>query len=318
MPVGDDAVDEAARRITKYEDATRDAARARIGTDLAQIQAQLRADVLHARNMGQPQALTEARQRAAAALRALRPSMAPQLRAAIDEGVKLGSNLAGGPVPTGVKPLSDPAVKVTLRKMNTPIRRHARLSADHILRTPLRTDAQLEQAIARIGAVLSEVDSAVGVITSRAVDIGTAAVTETQGVARIWVTRSGCCPVCAEYSGSVAPPGGGFLPRAKYADGDGQWEDSGGGISGPGIHSHCRCYCVPFMARLAERLARQTEADAAAGKLAASTPARIRAIERMLATDRNLTQKTRERAVRAAARGRFAGQRPANLRRASA
>ena len=305
-------VEDVAAKVTAYEDQVRQAARARFGADLARIQAQLRADVEHARANRDPKLLAMARQRAAGSLKALRPAMAPLLRSAIDDGVRLGAELAGGTVPKGIKPLSDPALKVTLQRMNTPIRRHARLSAAHIMRARLNTDAQLQAALDRIGAVLSEVDAAAGVITSRAVDIGTTAVTETQGVARIWVVRSGCCPACAEYSGSVAPPGGGFKPRARYADGDSQWEATGGGIQGPPLHNHCRCATTAWQARLAERLARQTEADAAAGKLAASTPARIRAIERMLAEDARLTQRTRERAIRAAARGRFAAQRAAS------
>mgnify|MGYP000493986238 CR=1 FL=1 len=312
MPPGD--VDDAARRITTYETQVRDAARAKFGTDLAQIQAQLRADVEHARANRDPRLLATARQRAATSLKALRPAMAPLLRSAIDDGVRLGAELAGGTVPKGVKPLSDPALKVTLQRMNTPIRRHARLSASHILRARLNTDAQLQAALDRIGAVLSEVDAAAGVITSRAVDIGTTAVTETQGVARIWVVRSGCCPQCASYSGAIAAPGKGFKPRARYGDHDPQWQDDGATITMP-AHFHCRCYAVPYATGLADRLARQTEADVAAGKLAASTPARIRAIERMLAEDARLTQRTRERALKAAARGRFAGQRPVQPQR---
>lgn len=313
-----DPVQAAADRITAYEDRVRDQARARIGADLARIQAQLRADVAYARTMQDPSLIAVARKRAAADLRALRPAMAPLLRGAVEEGVRLGAGLAGGAVPPGLKPFSDPALKVTLQQMNTPIRRHARLSANAVLNLPLRTDTQLQHVIDRIGAVLSEVDAATGVIASRAVDIGTTAVTQVQGIARIWVTRSGCCPACAEYSGSVAPPGGGFRPRAAYADGDSQWEDPGGGIAGPPLHRHCRCWVTPFVARLAERLARQTETDVAAGRLAASTPARIRAIERMLADSARLTQRTRERAIRAAARGRVTGQRPVNPRRPSA
>ena len=299
-------------QIDRYETQTRNAARARIGTDLARSQNQLRADVTHARAVGDPALLTAARARAAKDLRALRPSMAPALRHAIDEGVRLGANLAGGQVPKGVKPLADPAIKVTLQRMNTPIRRHARLSAAAVERLPLNTDRQLEQVIDRIGAVLSEVDAATGVITSRAVDIGTAAVTAEQGIGRIWVTRSGCCPACAEYSGSFAPPGRGFAPRSDFSAADPQW--GGGGDAEPPLHNWCMCRTAPYQPRLADRLARQTEADVAAGRLAASTPARIRAIERMLADDARLTQKTRQRAIAAAARGRFTGQRPANPR----
>jgi hypothetical protein len=301
-----------ARRIDKYEAHVRNLARARIGADLARIQAQLRADVTHARTAGNPQLLTAARKRASDSLKALRPSMAPLLRDAIDEGVRLGAELAGGPLPKGVKPRADPALKVTLARMNTPIRRHARLSAHAILTGPLRTDTQLDRMIDRIGAVLSEVDAATAVITTRAVDIGVTAVTDTLGVARIWVTRPGCCPICASYSGAVAGPGVKFRPRLRLGDRRGQWEDTGGGIEGPGLHAHCKCFSVPYAPRLADRLARQAEADVAAGRVAASTPARIRAIERMLAADARLTQRTRQAAVRAAARGRFAAQRAAS------
>lgn len=308
MPVDPD---EAAARIDAYEAHVRGMARARFGTDLARIQAQLRADVTHALTSGDPALLVKARRRAAADLRALRPAMAPLLREAIADGANLGATLAGGRLPAGINPHQDPAIKVTLQRMNTPIRRHARLTANAVLRSPLRTEAQLQHVIDRISAVLAEVDAAAGVITSRAVDIGTQAVTDTQGAARIWVTRSGCCPLCASYSGSVAPPGSGFLPRARYSDGDPQWSERTAGTTPP-LHWHCRCFAVPWQARLAERLARQTEADVAAGRLAASTPARIRAIERMLADDARLTQRTRERAIRAAARGRFAAQRAAS------
>jgi len=312
-PGEEDKVRAAAEQITAYEDRVKAAARARIGTDLAHIQTQFRVDLAAAN--GNPARILEARQRAARSLRALRPAMGDALRGHIEEGVHLGARLAGGIAPKGVRPLADHAVKVTLQRMNTPIRRHARLSANAVMRMPVRTDRQVEDLIARIGAVVTEVDSAALVVASRAVDIGTTTVTTQQGVGRVWVTRADCCPVCAEYAGSVAPPGGGFLPRASYADHDGQWEEPHGGISGPPIHGLCRCYTVPDAPHLADRIARRQEADVAAGRIAASMPAKIRALKRMLADEANLTQRTRERAQRAAARGRFTGQRPVTTQR---
>ena len=315
----DDALQQAADRIAQYETQTRDLARARIGADVAQIQAQFRADVTYARAHGDPQLLTDARRRASASLKALRPAVAPLLRPAVADGVRLGANLAGGTVPAGVKPFADPAMKVTLQRINTPIRRHARLSAHAVMTHPVRTDRQLDVLIDRIGAVLAEVDAAVGTVTNRAVSIGVTAVNDSQGTARIWVVRTNCCPICAGYSGSIAGPGHGFHPRSAYADSEGQWEDAGGGISGPPLHAHCKCWLTSFAPRLAERLARKTEEDIAAGRVAASMPARIRAIDRMLAADRTLTQRTRERALKATARGRVGAQRtPTDPRRRSA
>jgi hypothetical protein len=300
----EDALRDRRAAIDAFEASVRDAARARIGADLAQIQAQFRADITTAQ--GDPDRLMEARRAAARSLRSLRPALHSTLRPAVDEGVRLGARLAAGVPPPGLRPLADEGIRQTLLRMNTPIRMHARLSASAVMRLPVRTPAQLEAVIDRIAAVLSEVDAAVSVITTRSVDVGFTAVTNELGVARVWVTRPGCCPVCAEYAGSVALPGQPFYPVASYADGEGQWAGAGRAVSGPPLHRHCRCGSVPDEWGLAKRLIRRTESDVAAGRLAASMAARIRAIDRMLADERRLTQRTRERARRTAARGRGA------------
>ena len=302
--------------VDRYEAETRNAARAKLGTEVARIQAQFRADITHARAVGDDGLIEDARKRAAGALRALRPQVAPILRHAVAEGIHLGAAVAGTTPPDGIRPFQDPAIRETLARVNTPIRRHARLSASAVERLPLNTDRQIEQVIDRIGAVITEVDAAAGVVTSRAVAIGTQAACDDQGVGRIWVTQDNCCPLCAEYSGAFAPPGHGFAPRSDFGAGPDQWGQ--GGDAEPPLHNHCKCHGLPYARGLGDKLARKTQEDAAAGRLAASTPARVKAIENMLASDAKLTQRTRQRAATAAARGRFTGQRPETTRRASA
>lgn len=260
----------------------------------AQLQAI--ADDLRAQAKGwrdDPAASMRGRRQLADRLRKVRPGVAAVLRSRVREAVLVGGR---GDV-DAVSLSADELAARALREVDARTRAKARTVARLVTTARLRTDVQVRNLADRITAVASPAEAAASTVVMRAVDL--ASEQAAGGKARVWVTEPGCCVHCAGFAGSVARPGEPFKARLTVADRSLPW--AGAGVTGPPLHSHCRCVAVPETRGLADALAKDAAAQIATGRVGyASRPAVARAAARLLRTRAPLNPAARRKAAKLA------------------
>jgi hypothetical protein len=137
------------------------------------------------------------------------------------------------------------------------------------------------------------------------------------GAARLWIAERDACLHCLAYSGVVAQPGERFPAGLTFAEKPLKSE----AIPYPPLHPNCRCRITPWLGtksgsgtsvEMPEALKREARRSVLLGLAlpSESTPARLRAADRLLAKGAMLPASVQARARAAVRRGAF-GRKPA-------
>lgn len=272
-------------------------------------------------------ALAALQRRRLAAVREIesRPDMAPELRRYADRALELGTRQALRDMPRADRnrrPLLPPAAGLReLHNSVAGIDERARRNFERLLNTarmPINDDSILMTASAA-KHLENDARGTVRWVTNRAVNLGTRRTAEARGMSVIWVAERDACLHCLAYAGEVAGIGEAFPGGLTF--GDRPLSDDP--VPDPPLHPNCRCRLKPYAgeparrppeahmpeASLADALAREARRSVLRGFSSyASTPARLRAAQRLLGSGAGLPKSVVERARRDVARGQFSGR----------
>jgi hypothetical protein len=262
-------------------------------------------------------ALTALQRQLQAAVRAIQttPDMAPELRRYADRALELGTRQALRDMPRADRnrrPLLPPAAGLReLYNSVAGIDERARRNLDQLLtlaKFPINDDSILATASAA-KHLENDARATTRWVTNRAVNLGTRRTAEARGFSVIWVAERDACLHCLAYAGQVAGPGEAFPGGLTFGDKPLSEEP----IPDPPLHPNCRCRLKPYALHtepaavsLAHALEREARRSVVRGfSNYASTPARLRAAQRLLDSGASLPKSVVERARRDLARGQF-------------
>lgn len=259
-----------------------------------------------------------------AQLQAIRPDMAGALSDYLDQSLTLGVKQGLATLPRELRQRR-PLVPSTTptRELVTIVGNLDRKAADRLqvsvtlaASMPINPD-NLRLVQGNAWRALNDSQSAVRWVTNRGVSLGTTRVAEQRGIGTIWIPERDACHDCLAYAGQVAKAGGSFPEGLTF--GDKPRHD--GPVPAPPLHPNCRCRVKPYdgpgpdpevsqpNATLADALAKEAQRSIARGfSNYASQPAKLRAVERLLASGPALPKTVVQRAQRDLERGQFSGR----------
>lgn len=231
-------------------------------------------------------------------------ALSATLPAAYDLGVEEGMQSAPvAPVaPVGVRVIV-PTLELMAAIAAVKLLATSRLNPMQMVLTGFPTVAR---TLKTADSVVPRVAAANAFHITRGASIGTKAVADATGSARVWVAERDACVHCAAYAGAtttidVFPTGLTFGDKPLIPHGP---------LTGPALHGHCRCSTTlidPANETVPAALKREAKRSVLRGFSLAteSEPARLRAADRLLAQHPGLPNTVEEYARRAVRRGRF-------------
>lgn len=266
---------------------------------------------------GETPATPELRDRLATRINAINPRMRDPLAREVGTGLRLGwAQASDMPAPPTVRH-DDPGLHDVVEHVDERARAGLDRAAFAAQYGPLSTEADLNVIAGLTVKVVTDAKGQVRWATNRAVNTGSAAYAEDQGLRRVWVAERDACLHCLAYSGQIAevgmhfPTGLTFATKALRPPPD--------GLPNPPLHPNCRCRVWPYEggeavaeanvpnASIATALAREARRSVLKGWSAfASTPERLQAADRLLAAGAGLPKTVQQRAARNVRQRKFA------------
>ncbi len=166
-------------------------------------------------------------------------------------------------------------------------------------------------AVARGRRAVSRIEAAVAAEITGAASEGVRQVADARGFAVVWIAEPDGCLHCLAYAGRISTDGT-FPERLTFGDRPLVQPDT---LTGPGLHPRCRCTLElidPGDTAVSEALRREAMRSVLRGWTheSESTPARLRAAERLLAAGSGLPKSVETKARKSVRDGEFPDDRP--------
>lgn len=225
--------------------------------------------------------------------RSVRPRVAKELTSRLDRAIALGLHqgreLAAEAVPR--TEFKDPALNRALGQLDKNVRSNLESAIDLAAALPMDDRASVLSVLAKSHQAVTKADAEARWIAERAVSAGTAAAAKSVGANLLWVAERDGCLHCLAYAGQIVKPGTEFPHGLTFADKPLEPYEE---LWFPPLHPNCRCQVELTYEPVGtdDTLVREAQRSVARGLALAGEPARRRAADRLLNSDRVMLPKT--------------------------